>query len=274
MAILPELPGIQVNVQVNRQPLDEYDDDEAYQPQPDIREDRRAVVVSKYVKSVTGEQFTVNIVVGSPYVLDCGSLQFIVQVDGIDVCSYHVNKSEYDPDRPRNFAVRGRKTTDFRNQTWTLQPFQFSKLETDESKLANVDEDTELVKGVGEIVVSVYRKSESVKIEHARDDVKTEDDKSKSKPAKKPHRSHNSNGPEMKPLPPVHEKALKGSAKSHTTSYGPEKVTKITEQRNWSYSPSKYLDGRNCPMAIFRFKYRSEGKFSTSQIGLNTLRAR
>jgi hypothetical protein len=137
----------------------------------------------------------------------------------------------------------------------------------DDSKLAQLEEDTELVRGVGEIVVSVYRKSESIKKEHARDDVKIEHDSEfaptlpKSKSTKKADKRHNNNRPDIKPLPTVHEKALKGSAKSHTTSYGAERVTKIAKLRDWSYGPSKYLDGRNQPIAIFRFKYRSESKF-------------
>jgi hypothetical protein len=137
----------------------------------------------------------------------------------------------------------------------------------DDSKLAQLEEDTELVRGVGEIVVSVHRKTESVKKEHARDDVKTEH-KSESSPtlpnsrsAGKADKRHYNNRPDIKPLPTVHKKALKGSAKSHTTSYGAERVTKIANLRDWSYGPSKYLDGRNYPMAIFRFKYCSESKF-------------
>jgi len=71
MAILDGIPGVNVHVEVKGVPLEEYNDDEDYQPQSkmEIPENRRAKVTSKYIKSITGEQFTVNIVVGEPYVL-------------------------------------------------------------------------------------------------------------------------------------------------------------------------------------------------------------
>jgi hypothetical protein len=68
--------------------------------------------------------------VGWPYVLECGSLEFRTEVDEVYICSNHLNKSEYDPDRPRNYTVSGRKTIDLENQTCKLSPFQFSRLET------------------------------------------------------------------------------------------------------------------------------------------------
>ncbi|KAF7863811.1 hypothetical protein EAF04_006776 [Stromatinia cepivora] len=52
---------------------------------------------------------------------------------------------------------------------------------------------------------------------------------------------------------PVHEKALKGQAMSHGTTLGvPQAVMKGEKYH------SQYLDGRDYPIAIYRFKYRSK----------------
>jgi hypothetical protein len=64
---------------------------------------------------------------------------------------------------------------------------------TDDAKLASMKQDSELVKSVGEISVRVYRKSEAV---HSND-----------------QNPRPGTGSEV--VSEVHEKALKGQAKSH-----------------------------------------------------------
>jgi len=67
---------------------------------------------------------------------------------------------------------------------------------TEDSKLADLAEDTQRVKGIGEIVIKVFRKRE---------------------PVRKPYANSQSSarGDDMEA---VHEKALKGEAKSHSVS--------------------------------------------------------
>lgn len=71
---------------------------------------------------------------------------------------------------------------------------------SDDDKLDQVEEDTQRVKGVGEIIVQVFRKSAGVKTNH-----------------------RNNRPPRLGRIPKtftstVHEKALKGESQSHSTS--------------------------------------------------------
>jgi len=117
----------------------------------------------------------------------------------------------------------------------TIKHFRFSKLETtsDDSKLAQLKEDSERVRGIGEILVKVYRTFNVVK-QQARTSYQRDF------------------GTRLSTS--VHEKALKGEAKSHSISCGDETTVKI---KSWQYS-SDYLDGKQFPLAVFRFCYRSK----------------
>lgn len=62
MAVLDDLPGIEVTVRVNCEPLKEYKakNDEIQRSDPAIREHQAKKTVTKYIRAVTGANFTVN----------------------------------------------------------------------------------------------------------------------------------------------------------------------------------------------------------------------
>ncbi|KAI9648089.1 hypothetical protein NHQ30_002718 [Ciborinia camelliae] len=101
----------------------------------------------------------------------------------------------------------------------------------DDSKLASVKEDAKRLSVVGEIVVKVYRRGERRQSSRQSHPVKFNVDTST----------------------PVHERALKGKAMSHGTALGAPQA--IEAPVYWNID---FIDGKDYPIAIYRFKYRSK----------------
>ncbi|EPE24633.1 hypothetical protein GLAREA_08486 [Glarea lozoyensis ATCC 20868] len=109
-----------------------------------------------------------------------------------------------------------------------LNKFRFAKITTDESRTKEVKSDSELLKGAGCIIVTIFR-------------------------GKQPEPSIGHSGPPPSALTAkVHEKALKGEAKSHTTSFSPS-----LDIPSPSFVHVTEMDGKDYPIAIFKYKYRS-----------------
>ncbi|PVH81478.1 hypothetical protein DL98DRAFT_369823, partial [Cadophora sp. DSE1049] len=99
----------------------------------------------------------------------------------------------------------------------------------DDEKLRDVKEDAKRIGQVGEISIVFHRCSEPT-------------------PVRSPG-SQSEAG--TTGTAAVHEKALKGQAKTHTTSLGPGLLVRK------SHVSAVHLDGEDYPQAIFKFKYRS-----------------
>lgn len=67
MAVIDPLPGLEVAVCVDQQPLHEYTDDEFHAR-------AQLNMVSTYIESETMKEFSVKLVVKEPYTLDCPAL--------------------------------------------------------------------------------------------------------------------------------------------------------------------------------------------------------
>jgi hypothetical protein len=123
MAILDQLPGIEVAVCIDEQQLEEYPDDE-FQARPHVN------TVSTYIESKTLREFSVKILVKEPYVLTCPTLGFQIIVDGVKVREPLLTQ--------RGFEHCGRKWETFwsgikyptEGQNCILRPFRFSKIDT------------------------------------------------------------------------------------------------------------------------------------------------
>ncbi len=83
MAVLDGLPGLEVLVCMDGQPLEEYDDDEeeAIADTP-IAEHQAAKTISKFVESVSEKEFSIRILLRSPFVMDYDSLKSPIYIDG------------------------------------------------------------------------------------------------------------------------------------------------------------------------------------------------
>lgn len=129
MAIINDLPGIEVTVGTVKQLLPEDNDDENYRPQLDIPENRRAKVVSKYIEAKTDEKFAVYIRVQDPYVMDCPGLGMFIAIDGEHVSRRIIYGHKYDPARGYHFSS-GRMITgvDAVTKTQSFRNFNFSRL--------------------------------------------------------------------------------------------------------------------------------------------------
>ncbi|KAK0123066.1 hypothetical protein ONS96_010074 [Cadophora gregata f. sp. sojae] len=174
--------------------------------------------------------------------MNCGSFTTPITIDGQLMTRPNISKSSYAAyfsgntvRYPMKRKVLGAHVdVPSKPHHQLLKKFKFSKIETsvDDEKLRDVKEDAKRMDQVGEIFVVFHRCADPVS-----------------------SRSGNSrhNGGSM-PTANVHEKALKGQAKTHTTSLG---AGSLVEKK---HVHSVKLDGEDYPQAIFRFKYRSRGK--------------
>jgi len=227
MAILDSIPGLEVFVCVDDEPLQEYDDDgddEGEVEHTQFAEYQGARTVGKFVESVSDKEFSIRINLETSYVMDCASLLFPIHIDG-KRCWEPVLAKTYYAHSIQGSRVLSRVTINARGvravapgieEREFLQKFKFSKIDVsklllthcdngkllifpamDDDKLANVREDMKRIQDVGEIIVKVYKGGETKDVTRtttARNvDLRSVGDK-------------------------VHEKALKGDAKSHSAS--------------------------------------------------------
>lgn len=84
MAILDVVPGFEVSVRVNGEPLKEYDDDEdvvAEKPGA-IGEYQKARTICKYIEAMSNTEFTVHLTVGTSFNMDSPGLSTPIFIDG------------------------------------------------------------------------------------------------------------------------------------------------------------------------------------------------
>ncbi|KAF4626757.1 hypothetical protein G7Y89_g11399 [Cudoniella acicularis] len=236
MAILHDLPGIKVTVYMNGKPVEEYDDDEEFAPPSRAlvaNNDGKPIVktTTKYIESITDQEFSIYIDITNPFKFDCPNIGPTVFIDGFKASRTNILRSDY-TSHTVSQVIKGAYERDVRRKIQKFRHFKFSKVETisDDMSSARVKKDAELVQGMGEIVVKFHRKTEP-----------------------RPEDCPRNRALEAQSLSQVHEKALKGEAKSHNTSYG-----KAEEMKMAVWTVSKFLDGGDFPMALFRFKYRSK----------------
>ncbi|KAE9368742.1 hypothetical protein N431DRAFT_494137 [Stipitochalara longipes BDJ] len=241
MAVLDTLRGLDVSICIDGQPLKEYDDDEEEEVQETpVAEYQAARTVRKYVESVSDKEFEVKIVLGTSFVMDYDCIMAPITIDGKRMIETVIVKAR------QGHIVRGSRflsqvTRTVRgvtrpapgaNEQEFLRKFRFEKIGTtmDDVKLADVKQDMERIEEIGEIIVKIFRGGPAEATEETNTNILN---------------LRSMNGP-------VHEKALKGDAKSHNAALGP--ATQLVPK---SYVNSKKLDGIDYPIAIFKFKYRS-----------------
>ncbi|KAL3425107.1 hypothetical protein PVAG01_04388 [Phlyctema vagabunda] len=234
MAIFDFVPGIEVTVCVDGQPLPEFDDDDdsaklaqAHSPQS-LEEYCAKRTVSRYVQSIDDKDFTVRCEIRPPYQMDCPGLAIFLEVDHRHIDGRWIMKNGANSVEMKGLTTGARGTEVF-------QPIKFTKIKLATGKdmdSSQIKKDSELMSKVGTIVIEIFR---------------AEVDASKA-----PRTGNGKLG--IDASGEVDEKSLKGDAKSHRAGFGrpkPAPPSRTTEP--------KYLDGPDYPLAIFKFKYRSEG---------------
>jgi len=237
MAILNKLPGLEVTININGVPLQEYkqDSDDLYEASPGLSgEWQDARTVCKYIEAATDTEFSI-VVTGEPeFERSSPSLICALYIDGKWV--WEPIFTEPTLRRPKFRSETKGIFVDMptgRGDQSLLKKFKFAKIETtsDDARVGDLKNDTERMGKVGEILVKIYRGD-------------------KGEPSQNKLTSFDPLGDGSGE---VHEKALKGQAKSHSVLLGPADEMVKTPL----YHTTKRIDGDGFPIAIFKFKYRS-----------------
>ncbi|KAF2801159.1 hypothetical protein K505DRAFT_380938 [Melanomma pulvis-pyrius CBS 109.77] len=219
MAILPGLPGLQVEVVVGDSPLIEYDDEE--------EEETRAKTVSKYIEAATGAEFKVRYYFANTFLLRHG-VQVEVSVDGDSMSRQVLRMSKIA--KTKTFTCAGASSRIGRKRY--EHNFRFSELKKAEDSGQGIDRTLKkALESAGKIMVDFHYVKNIKKVKASRYTLD-------------PHAGISSLGT-------IPEKALSTKGLSHSTSFADPKECK-------SGSVSCELVGsKDSPFARFIFKYRS-----------------
>jgi hypothetical protein len=96
MAIQDNIPGLEVTVCIDGKPLEEYDNDEEEEAKPgldpEVMKYQAARTVTKYIESVSDQEFIIQIKLAPPFKMDYACLSTSVQIDGRKVASPLIQK--------------------------------------------------------------------------------------------------------------------------------------------------------------------------------------
>ncbi|KAI0202978.1 hypothetical protein F4808DRAFT_418707 [Astrocystis sublimbata] len=222
MAIHCDVPGVEVTVHCNNQPLQEFRNPDAH----DDDDNAAHPVVTKYIECINDANFVVKLRVSPEYEWGYRNhiLSFSVQVDGKWIETPLIRN-------PHTYEISGLKTRSSTTGSWHLRRFKFKTVETvDDAQKERVERDMKVAKDLGTIKIHVKRKIEA----------------------------GNYYGPTfdntvVNPASfELAEKALKGRAVSHGTSYGSKHATPALH-----YRECHDIKEDGGPILSFKFLYRS-----------------
>ncbi|KFX99241.1 hypothetical protein V490_01888 [Pseudogymnoascus sp. VKM F-3557] len=225
MAVIDEVPGLDVSIWMNGQPVKEYED-----AGEEIDGPLASKSVVKYIEAISDTEFAVNfsvLPVFKEHRQTKDDLLFKAQVDGKWYSGRFMEFGQSDS-RPWNRLVEGVSGVDVAGRG-TLRPFKFDAINIVEATDSTKTEiDMKAAAKLGEVIVDVFR----VRIgANAESKYSAQKDTAAT----------------------VSEKAIKGRALSHGTTLGTTKTIpapKISHHTN--------LDGVDKPLARFIFRYRSK----------------
>ncbi|KAJ2986948.1 hypothetical protein NUW58_g4784 [Xylaria curta] len=229
MAILEDVPGIEVAVQIAGNDAVEYDANDN-----DIV-NATCPTVTKYVECVDDAEFAIRIATKRDYAWGYKNhrVSYGVYIDGQPVAS-------------KNFSHPSQKTVDSKvafcsqSQQWNGYKLRFSAISTtDDDSKERVARDLALAKHLGEIRVSVKRCTISGRCDSN---------------ARRGQRHHTRKFE-------LAEKSMKGEVISHGTAFSPPEKLQSQDR-----VLTKMLPEDNGPIAVFRFLYRSRDALQKSLI--------
>ncbi|KAK0118014.1 hypothetical protein ONS95_012325 [Cadophora gregata] len=239
MAVLDILPGIEVVVCVDDEPLAEIatENDEIQHPDPTVIEDQKGCTKTNYVQSTTGKTFTIYIKASDPYDLKDTDLIFHVEVDGNFIKAPLLLQADYE-DKFWDDEVEG--PVIFNGEEAIVLSLTFTAIKTTSKQLLSkaIEKQKKVLESVGLIEVGVYRArctGEELKRSPS-EELQTKKDMKKADFSKTYHSKVT-----------VKENISHGSSLSDAKPAGDEKMF-ITEK----------IDGEEYPIGLFKFKYRSK----------------
>jgi hypothetical protein len=142
MAIQDDTPGLEVVVCMDGKPLEEYDNDEEEEAKPGLQTGvmkyQAARTVTKYIESVSDQEFIIQCNLAPPFKMDCACLWIEVRIDGRKLASTLILKS-YNLDNFSGDCVAKRFQTRVDGMLveapgnagrQLLKKFKFTKIET------------------------------------------------------------------------------------------------------------------------------------------------
>jgi hypothetical protein len=134
MAVLNGLEGIEVTICVDGQALHEYNDDEIEVQTGAVGAYQASKTVSKYIEAATGKEFAIKMTVKSPYKMDCPTLCFYCDVDGMEVGGRIFLKTEYKSASGFETALNGLEhDLGSLSKRYYIKHFQFAEIKTSTS---------------------------------------------------------------------------------------------------------------------------------------------
>lgn len=132
MAILEDLPGIKVTVEVDGASLPEYRDieNDVQHDDPAVRLHQAACTVTNYIESVTGKHFSIKVEIGPEYKWDSPRLGFEKSLDGVRVLE-PLTQFPVDQNKAQTLETFG-TTLGIAGQAGTLRRFKFTEIHTSE----------------------------------------------------------------------------------------------------------------------------------------------
>jgi hypothetical protein len=129
MAIIPNLPGIEMFICVNGVPLPEYEDDED-DDSGALRDGIEAhASIVKYIESTAEQEFSLEYTVAAPHEMTHPTLTFRYMIDGITIGSRVLTKHSYERVEKFTHSSYGQKAGKI-NGEGTIRHYKFSKIET------------------------------------------------------------------------------------------------------------------------------------------------
>ncbi|KUJ09408.1 uncharacterized protein LY89DRAFT_690423 [Mollisia scopiformis] len=231
MAIHPLLPGIEVAICVNNEPLREYDDEDSWTGTTRNAVGFETKTITKYIESVADQEFGIKFVLDNHYQLTSPFLVFYTNIDGENFggAAFDDRKTH----TPWVIHQEGVKKGGKGKTPVYLLPFKFTKIETtlNQNAMRTLEDDKKTMSKTGKISIEVFRCSGGASFDR------------------------DSNVPKLglDPDSKLHEKSLKGEPKYHGASFGDARVVS-SENKARTYTE---LDGSDSPILRFVFKYRS-----------------
>ncbi|KFY49060.1 hypothetical protein V495_00779 [Pseudogymnoascus sp. VKM F-4514 (FW-929)] len=225
MAVIDTVPGVEVSILINGQPVEEYVDSGE-----EIDGPLASKTVVKYIEAISDAEFIIKASALSAFYQHRKTKDDIlvgVEIDGARVRGCFQRHAKSKKSAPWSKIIEGASGLNGAGRR-TISAFKFTAVEIVETTdKAKIEKDTTASAKLGEICVEIFR----VKI------------LGRTKPKDKVPKGAASE---------IAEKAVKGRALSHGTTFGPGKVLSTSIRKK------EYLDGNDTPLARFVFRYRSK----------------